>query len=164
MPNLLRDISKGLISGHFDHLANWITLKRELLNACGFQQNEADITNILNSENHKALSTTFRDIFQKVPFSAILDAFGLVTWEAVGFWTCGFRLNVVHTSLYMDPRNKKDMIWSYAEPITRYLEGSDFGPIWPPCKLNNSEMRTFECMWFAGKWGRHNPRTQFRKA
>ena len=52
---LFRDISKGQISGHFDPLANGVTPKRELLNICRLQQDEATITPILNSENNKAL-------------------------------------------------------------------------------------------------------------
>ena len=39
--------------------APWITLKQEILNTCG-------------SENHEALSITFRDVFQKVSFRTIL--------------------------------------------------------------------------------------------
>ena len=149
MHNLLRDILKGLISGHFDPLANWITLKRDVLNGCGFQQNEADITPILNSENHKALITTFRDISKKVSFSAILGTFRLVTWEAVAFWTCSFRINVVTISLYMDTRNYKLLIWSYAQPITRYFEGSDFRTFWPPTRPHNSRMENSEWLRFA---------------
>ena len=150
MPNLLQDFSTGQISGHFDHLANWITLKREVLNGCVFQQNEADITTILNSENHKVLITTFRDISKKVSFSAILGTFRLVTWEAVAFWTCSFRINVVHISLYMDTRNKKHLIWSYAQPITRHFEGSDFGTFWPPTRPHNFRMENSEWVRFEG--------------
>ena len=177
MPNLLRDIWKGQISGQFDPLANWITLKWKLLNGCGFQENEADITPILNSEKHKALSATFRDVSQKVVFSAILDsryilkslvyghsghfsAFIIRSWW---FFCMRFRLNVVPTSLNILARNKTRLIWSYAQRITRNFEGSDFRPFWSTCALSNSETRTFECMWFSAKWGRHNQHTQFRK-
>ena len=38
----------GQISDHLEHLVPEITLKLELLNACGFQHNEADIAPILN--------------------------------------------------------------------------------------------------------------------
>ena len=50
----------------------------EVLNACGLYQNEATITNISNTENHKALITTFPDISQKAsfqPFWALLGRY-----------------------------------------------------------------------------------------
>ena len=110
MTNLFRNISKGLKKMIFGPFVRGRTLKREPLNACGFQQNEADTTPILNSENHKMLITIFRDISQKVSFSAILGTFWLVASEAEGFLACHIRLNVVHTRLNILTRNKKHLI------------------------------------------------------
>ena len=114
----------------FRPLVHWITLKGEFLNACGCQQDEATITLILNTKNHNALITTFRDLSQKVSFLAILSTFGLATSEAGGFSACSILLNVVHTTLYTHTRNKKHLIWSYDQAISTYFEGSDFGPFW----------------------------------
>ena len=68
-------------NGHFDTRVHWLTLKRELLNACCFQQNEVNVTPILNSENHKALIYTFRDISKKSHISSHF-------WH---FWACIIR-------------------------------------------------------------------------
>ena len=59
MTNLFRNISEGLKKMIFGPFVHWITLKRELLNACGFHQNEADGTSRTsrtegNEQNFKA--------------------------------------------------------------------------------------------------------------
>ena len=111
MIKLFRDIWKGQISGHFEPLVHGKTEMRAF-ESMWFSAKSAGITPILKLETHRALITTFPDISLEVSFSAILGTFGLVTSEAVGFWRCGFRLNVAHISLYIHTRNKKHIISS----------------------------------------------------
>ena len=90
-------------------------------------------------------------------FSAILCTFGLVTSERCSVSTCSFGLNVANTSFYTHTRNKKNLIRSFDQFISQYIERSEKNDFWALCLWNNPETRTFDCMWFSAKRGRHNP-------
>ena len=60
---------------------------------------------VLNSENHKALISSFRDISRKVSILAIFSPFGPVNPEPFRFFTCCIHKIEVHLYLNMPTKH-----------------------------------------------------------